>query len=719
MKHRIIIALLVTIFASPAPLLVSAVGRTKRISRQVLEDKIRGGWAGQMIGVSFGAPTEFHFNGRINEEAIKWKPDMVSNAIVQDDLYVEMTFTEVLDRIGLQATTEQFGDAFRTSGYELWHANAGARRLLNQGMKAPLTGDPRYNIHANDIDFQIESDFIGLMTPGLPQEANIFADRVGHVMNYGDGVYGGMFFAGMYAAAFFESDTRKVVELGLKSIPAESEYGRVIRDVLTWSAQHPDDWKLVWKLLKDKWDKDDPCTEGALNPFNIDAKLNGAYVALGLIYGKGDFSRTMDVSTRAGQDSDCNPSSAGGILGVILGYSHIPEEWKSGIPALADKKFDYTNYSFNSISESTLRRALEVVRRAGGKVTENFVEIPAQEPKPWKLEQWNPGKPQALVPITDPGWAWMGKWTDGKSVRGFASRVAEGAGSEVVFNFEGVAVAIVGPLSQSGGRADVFLDGVKQRQLDAYIPVRTHDDALWHTYGLQPGKHSLRIVARDDADSRSTGRQLIISKAIVYSANTSASKADQWEPEIRKFEEADRGKMPPKNGIVFVGSSSIRLWKNLEAAFPGIPSINRGFGGSELSDSVTYARRIITPYSPRMVVLYAGDNDLAAGKMPDQVFADFKRFVTEVRRSGPKTRIGFISIKPSTARVKLLPEIRETNRLIREFIARDKGLIYFDVFAPMLDSVGQPRRELFIGDGLHMNAEGYEIWRKVIGPGLR
>ena len=142
------------------------------LSRAALEDKIRGGWAGQMIGVSFGAPTEFRFKGRIIEGPIAWQPDNVSNAIDQDDLYVEMTFAEVMDKIGLDATTEQYGEMFKDSKYDLWHANAGARRLLNRGLKAPWSGHPRYNAHANDIDFQIESDFIGLMTPGLPQEAN-------------------------------------------------------------------------------------------------------------------------------------------------------------------------------------------------------------------------------------------------------------------------------------------------------------------------------------------------------------------------------------------------------------------------------------------------------------------------------------------------------------------------------------------------------------------
>ena len=124
------------------------------------------------------------------------------------------------------------------------------------------------------------------MTPGLPQEANRIADRVGRVMNYGDGLYGGMFFGGMYAAAFFESDPRKVVEMGLRSIPADSGYGKIIADVLKWSAENPTDWQKTWHLITEKWDRDDPCPDGALDDFNIDARLNGAFVALGLLYGE-------------------------------------------------------------------------------------------------------------------------------------------------------------------------------------------------------------------------------------------------------------------------------------------------------------------------------------------------------------------------------------------------------------------------------------------------
>ena len=213
------------------------------MSRQTLQDKIKGGWAGQMIGVSYGAPTEFRVMGKINEEPLAWAPDRIENAIHQDDLYVEMTLARVMDTVGLNATSAQYGEMFKDSKYGLWHANAAARRVLNQGIQSPLSGHPKYNIHANDIDFQIEADFIGLMCPGLPRASNQFCDRVGRVMNYGDGLYGGMFVGGMYACGYFETDPRRVVEAGLACIPAKSKYGLLIHDLLDWSAKFPDDWR--------------------------------------------------------------------------------------------------------------------------------------------------------------------------------------------------------------------------------------------------------------------------------------------------------------------------------------------------------------------------------------------------------------------------------------------------------------------------------------------
>ena len=196
------------------------------------------------------------------------------------------------------------------------------------------------------------------------------------------------------------------------------------------------------------------------------------------------------------------------------------------------------------------------------------------------------------------------------------------------------------------------------------------------------------------------------------------STSSQFEPDIQKFEAADRAAPRRAGEVVFVGSSSIRMWQTLDADFPGLAVLNRGFGGSELSDAIQFADRIVMPHKPRVVVLYAGDNDLDSGKTPARVFQDFQSFVTLIHQRLPETRIVFISIKPSLARVKIMDKAREANRLIRNYMHGDDKLAYVDVFTPMLDSSGQPRPELFLEDGLHMNARGYAIWRELIRPAI-
>ncbi len=503
-------SLVATTSAKPGP---------RYISLADLEDKIRGGWAGKMFGVSYGAPTEFQSNGKINESQLTWSPERVDNAIIQDDLYVGMTMSETMDRLGLNATVEQFGEAFKDSKYHLWHANAGARRLLNQGIKAPWSGHPKYNIHANDIDFQIEADFVGLMTPGLPRESNKYGERVGRVMNYGDGLYGGLWLNGMYCAAFFQSDIRQVVAQGLECIPAKSEYRMLIQDVLDWTLVEKD-WRKVWRRIQDKWDKNDPCPDGALKPFNIDAKINGAYIALGLLLGEGDFEKTMEIAIRSGQDSDCNPSTAAGVLGVIKGFNAIPDQWKSGIAAIADRKFDYTQSSYNDICRATLARALKVIQLAGGQVVVGHVYIPYQKAKPAKLEQWDMGVPDKRVDLKSSAWTWKGSWPDdmrgepGKQWRVGVAAITPGC--EVAFTFTGSAVALVGDYTDAGGRADVYLDGKRMQDIDAYAAACTHDNDLWHAYGLKNRQHVVRIVTRGDADARSTGHKIPLNEAVVY-----------------------------------------------------------------------------------------------------------------------------------------------------------------------------------------------------------
>lgn len=489
-----------------------------------LRDRIAGGWAGQMIGVSFGAPTEFRWLGEIipREALPAWTPDRVRNALNQDDLYVDMTFAQVLDERGLDATTEDFAAMFREARYSLWHANLAARRALKRGVPAHLAGTPRYNAHANDIDFQIEADFIGLMAPGLPRASNDLCLRAGRVMNYGDGIYGGMFVSAMYAAAFFERDPRKVVEAGLAVLPRKSPYAQAIADVLAWSRQYPRDWQKVWERIQHKWDRRDPCPAGALRPFNIDAKLNGAYVALGLLYGGGDFGQTLEIATRAGQDSDCNPASAAGVLGVMLGYRRIPEEWKAGIEAIAEEKFQYTEYTFRSIVASTERRAIALAERSGGRLEGDRLFVPLQEPEPAKLEIWDDyGSPVERIGVTDKRWTWSGAWqTLESSRRGqvVASKTADFKGAEAVVSFSGTGAILTGPYLPDGGKAEIYLDGKLEGVVDVYSDEKAAKggEAVWHAFGLKPGGHTLRIVVLGEPYPGSAGARVTLEDLIVF-----------------------------------------------------------------------------------------------------------------------------------------------------------------------------------------------------------
>jgi lysophospholipase L1-like esterase len=193
----------------------------------------------------------------------------------------------------------------------------------------------------------------------------------------------------------------------------------------------------------------------------------------------------------------------------------------------------------------------------------------------------------------------------------------------------------------------------------------------------------------------------------------------RFEADIQAFEAADRAHPPSPGGVVLVGSSSIKNWTDVGTDFPGVPPLNRGFGGSTMADVVYYMGRIVTPYHPRLVVLYAGDNDMVEGRMPERVLADYRAFVARLRRALPATRLVFISIKPSPARRAFIDRMRETNRLIRALIARDNLQTYVDVFAPMLDSTGQPRPELFQADSLHLTRAGYLLWRSLLAPVVR
>lgn len=363
-------------------------------------DKCRGAWAGQMFGVCYAAPYEFVSNTKpITEPLREWKHEFIHDVLGQDDCYVEMTFLKAIEDHGLDITYEQAGKAFAATEYPLWHANYYGRENVRRGIMPPLSGHPDYNRHADDIDFQIEADLFGILCPGLPVESNRLCGIFGRIMNYGDGVYGGKFVAGMYAAAYFEDrDVRAVIDAGLACIPAASRYHQCISDVIRWHAEHPEDWLAVWHKIEEKWQDDVDCMPG--DPVNIDAKLNGAYIVMGLLYGGGDMMRTAEIATRCGQDADCNASNATGVLACMKGFSALAPDIVSGIADIADKNFIFTDYSFNTLIEACTRVTEAIIVRTGGEISGDIYRIRRQAPTPpAKLEQWDNKREMLSVAI--------------------------------------------------------------------------------------------------------------------------------------------------------------------------------------------------------------------------------------------------------------------------------------------------------------------------------
>lgn len=363
------------------------------LDKEVLMDKIRGAWAGQVIGCTYGGPTEFKFPTFISDEyAIDWNEHMVKwwydhSPGLYDDVYMDLTFVEVFEKEGLDAPVESFARAFAEAGYPLWHANLQARYNIREGIMPPASGHWRNNAHADDIDFQIEADYAGIMAPGMVNAATGYTDEIGHIMNYGDGWYGGVYVAAMYALAFISDDIPYIVGEALKTIPAQSKYYQCIHDVIRWWKQYPEDWHITWSLANEHYGYDICCPSGFNAPFNIDAVINSAYIVIGLLYGNGDFFRTIDIATRCGQDSDCNPASAAGILGTILGFDGIPEYWKTPVYEVEDVNFKYTDISLNRACQMSFNQALKVIALNGGSTEGSSVTIRTQVPEPVRLEQ--------------------------------------------------------------------------------------------------------------------------------------------------------------------------------------------------------------------------------------------------------------------------------------------------------------------------------------------
>lgn len=488
MKKLIILpfTLLLLMSCQPEKKKQAELPETFTLTKEALFDKIRGGWAGQTIGCTYGGPTEFKFKGTMIQDyqEMVWYDDYIREIYeldpgLYDDVYLDFTFVQVIERLGVNAPADSFAVAFAREDYKLWHANQAARYNILNGIMPPESGHWMNNPHADDIDFQIEADFAGLMFPGMINSAAELCDRTGHIMNYGDGWYGGVFVAGMYATAFLSDDIAFVIEQGLKPIPPQSKFHQVISDVIAWHKAYPDDWKKCWFEVEKKHTSEKGCPEGVFNAFNIDASVNAAYVVIGLLYGEKDFYKTMDIATRCGQDSDCNPATAAGILGVMLGYSRIPAFWKPAIEKVEDMLFPYSDLTLNQVFDLSYKHALEQVEANGGTVGSDDLTIKVQTPEMLRFEESFPG----MFPV--------------KELLVRTDHLEE----SINIDFSGTGIVVLGNVKSRCidesrdfvALLDVYIDGEVVEQVKMPFDYITRKYDIFHRYMLPSGEHKLEI----------------------------------------------------------------------------------------------------------------------------------------------------------------------------------------------------------------------------------
>jgi hypothetical protein len=330
-----------------------------------------------------------------------------------------------------------------------------------------------------------------------------------------------------------------IIDKALLSIPSESDYYKIVKDVSKLHKQYPADWQSAWKELEGKWGDVDIC--GASSAYNIDAKLNGAYIVMGLLYGEGDPVKTLEITTRCGQDSDCNPSNALAVLGVIKGFSGLPGIMQEGVIAMEDSIFVNTSYSFKSAVASTNKYALGLIVSDGGKVTDKKILIRNQVPTALSLEVSFPNIvfDKKVTVFEENGWSFKGGWktfevTGGDKKARKQSVYSENAGDELVIDFSGTGISIEGNWYKDGGKADIYVDGKLHRSIDTYYDFanQQHTTSMWHVLNLQPGKHQIRLVVKAKTRPESVGTRVYITSAIIY--KTAAKKNDSYKFSFEK-----------------------------------------------------------------------------------------------------------------------------------------------------------------------------------------
>ncbi len=360
------------------------------LSEQEYRDKVYACWLGKNIGVLYGEPTEFkiQWSQPGQPHRITWqereltlantrdwlvKPDGSHD---QDDCYVQMITLEGFEKHGTDVTSRQIAELWQLNKPQLWCANQQAFENFSYGIWPPLSGHPAFSDRYTSVDAQIAADLMGLVCPGMPNTCEKYARRQAEISNFSDGAYAAVFMAQCYSAAFFEDDLETIIRTALRKVPQDSLYARMVQDVLAWHGA-----KMDWRDARQRYASKYPRLGG------IHAVTNSGCVLIGLLWGQKDYTRTLQISMLCGWDSDCNPATAAGILGTIIGTRATPQKWKEPLKDV----YRNTTVKFypNPVNISTLAAKMagvgkKIILAAGGRIVveqgKKFYEIPVEPP---------------------------------------------------------------------------------------------------------------------------------------------------------------------------------------------------------------------------------------------------------------------------------------------------------------------------------------------------
>ena len=362
-------------------------------------DKVHGWWMGKIIGVTLGCPYEFKMPWP-PKEIVYYTPRQRQCGYFgdDDDVYVNLVYLLAAEKYGSDLSQEEMGEEFlrRLEPQRIWCANKRAYMNLFVGLPPPKTGHPVFNEWSWAIDAQIDNDIWGVVSPGMVNTACDYADKAAHITNYANGAYGGIFAAAMASSAFFETDVNRVIEKALEKVPPDCDYYKAVRDVINWQKENPENWQATREKIKTKW-------QDMQGKKDVSAVVNGASVVMALIYGKGDFEKTIRIATMAGWDADCNPSTAGGIIGILSGKTAIPEKWDIFSNRYRNKSVrDLPAWlRISDLAEKTVAVGEEIIEAKGNEIKKDHYIISLQDPLPPSKTEW----PYPISELQEKEWA--------------------------------------------------------------------------------------------------------------------------------------------------------------------------------------------------------------------------------------------------------------------------------------------------------------------------